>query len=842
MSDNSANISRNSFDFKKYYDNVILQQGVPVVDSDWNEMNQVQSMMQIMQNFAVIGDSVIPPYPGYGDEGFNCEVIASTTDNFNIGAGWACVKGAIVPSTILAEIPTAHLYEDDTNYMVSGKVTGVSGSEMSDTNKKFETYLDLVGCRMKMLSGAESGNTFTITAVPNQTTLDFSSVGSIGVDDIYIIKPPAIPASVASSETHEIHLWVWWEEINENEDTNIYNPGVGVETCRRLQRRWVVRYYESGAPVFSSGLDTFSWRQIKLADVSREPGESVITSITMDPDLANTTNLTKYKMFAEPQIVKVTGLSAATYFDLPLDLDYYFGTGSTASSVYPYFRMIYPADNARSPLLGSDGGAIGISKVNYDSSEVTDPATLTSGDGYLPGTKTTRIELDFTFTDDSNYTGDIWVKCYAAKTLEHFSATPPLAFPEASVMPQVAQNDVYTRAISSSDTDYNTSESLVQGNLSTALIGLLAMMAKRPPVYTGTPSNDNWYESKQLGNGSSLGNFSTLYWNRLGERIWVQGGVLENADRTIEANNASFISVEGWFVISGDLTYVRAIKKSPTSGNEYNPAVQGNWDTYFVEDDAGRSDFSPGNTHKGTETFEGPAIFDLINLGGLTVLTSTFDGFRDMRDIDAGGGRVLLYEAYSAGQGSIRLYLATDILAQDLLQFEVAINCAWIPSTSKWKFNDSSGATSTTSALYRFESSNGMSMLSRSSITDGSADWTDAQWSVSVNYSFLNAAGWQPPHVFGNATVRCKVCLRATNFHTSSYAVTAGQGVTWGAKLANVSGGAVSFIEEQNAGWGTGVLFIENIDSYGCTFHGTSDGASQFASPILAGYIYADIN
>ena len=92
-----SNFSRNTFDPNKQYVGVRLQQGVPLVDADWNESEDIRraEFENLVKNF--VGDGV-----PQGSNAFLIQTITNVHDNFQIGAGFCLVDGFIVNnSTVL---------------------------------------------------------------------------------------------------------------------------------------------------------------------------------------------------------------------------------------------------------------------------------------------------------------------------------------------------------------------------------------------------------------------------------------------------------------------------------------------------------------------------------------------------------------------------------------------------------------------------------------------------------------------------------------------------------------------------------------------------------------------
>lgn len=297
MPGNAPNASRDSFVFANMYDKVALQQGVPIPDSDWNEMNDILRMATILIGKYAFGD-----FRGI-DGGFGNVLAGSVgaaggpaSNNFSIDAGLAMVDGVLIP-TDLSEPPAAINYEETPgtaadNYIVKGIVTAVNGGAgtITDDTKLFAALHNLLagggqatGCRVRMTSGAESGNDFEITAfTPTTLTLN-GGIGGILATDTYEILPPALTTPGAGARTDGVYLQVWWEDFAGEEDTvtPIIHPGLGIETAHRAQRRWCVRVTED---VGSNPVPTtpvahgFGVRYLKLWEVTRPNGEATFTT------------------------------------------------------------------------------------------------------------------------------------------------------------------------------------------------------------------------------------------------------------------------------------------------------------------------------------------------------------------------------------------------------------------------------------------------------------------------------------------------------------------------------------------------------------------------------------
>jgi len=172
-----GNFSRNTFDKLKHYVGVRLQQGVPIVDADWNELEDIRKYeLQAFLKWFV--GSGIPQ----GNDGFH--ILPAVGDNdFVIGAGRCLVEG-----------------------------------------------WDVIN---------ESNLNYTEQRLFNEA----------GLDEAWDVAPLPALTTPAGARTDTVYLDVWEREVNAAEDfDHLVNPAIGIETCVRLKREWVVRVAEGAPP------------------------------------------------------------------------------------------------------------------------------------------------------------------------------------------------------------------------------------------------------------------------------------------------------------------------------------------------------------------------------------------------------------------------------------------------------------------------------------------------------------------------------------------------------------------------------------------------------------------
>lgn len=173
-----GNYSRDTFDRLKHYVGVRLQQGVPLIDADWNEQEDIHryELRAFLKWFAGNG---VPK----GNDGFAIIAAAGTTNNLDIRGGNGTAEGA-------------------GRCIVEG--------------------LDVM-----------IASTLRYSAQPlyNNPTL----AGQWGVTPIVPLTTPV------AARIDTVYLDVWEREVDSSEDASLINPAIGIESCVRLKREWAVR-------------------------------------------------------------------------------------------------------------------------------------------------------------------------------------------------------------------------------------------------------------------------------------------------------------------------------------------------------------------------------------------------------------------------------------------------------------------------------------------------------------------------------------------------------------------------------------------------------------------------
>ncbi|WP_437594142.1 IPT/TIG domain-containing protein [Sorangium sp. So ce1000] len=186
-----AVITPSTFDPLKARCNVRLQQGVPIVDSDWNELDDIRKFEMRAYLKWFVGDG-IPD----GTDGFRIDAISGSVDNFTIRAGNAAAPG------------------------------GTSNTE--------------IGLRYVGRCIVDGLDVIIPQDIAYKSQPLFAGPGPDGAPQIAPIPNAATPVTV--------YLDVWERLVTTQEDPSLVLPGIGTESCARTKREWCVRTSAGLAP------------------------------------------------------------------------------------------------------------------------------------------------------------------------------------------------------------------------------------------------------------------------------------------------------------------------------------------------------------------------------------------------------------------------------------------------------------------------------------------------------------------------------------------------------------------------------------------------------------------
>ncbi len=312
MAGNVPAISINSFDFDKSYGAVYLQEGVPIMDSDWNEsVDNIWVRGIQLSNKALFGNVRLAHYASDGtassDSGFKLLAVG-TANNFALSDGYACCHGVLVASTDSSP-PSGIVYADQV--VSTGTVTGVGGGQMIDTSKNWDSGHQLVGC---LVTVAGIGTPFVIASVDSATTVTLSGgTGAIAPTDTYTISPPVLTTPSGSDRTDLAYLMVFFEDQSVEEDAAIAHPDTGLEAVHKTRIRSVVRVLEGSTtlPTTASTItDGYGVRYMTLGTISRSDGVAAISVVTPEENFRdNLENLSSTSILHDTTAITALGYS-----------------------------------------------------------------------------------------------------------------------------------------------------------------------------------------------------------------------------------------------------------------------------------------------------------------------------------------------------------------------------------------------------------------------------------------------------------------------------------------------------------------------------------------------------
>lgn len=211
-----------------HYVGVRLQQGVPIVDADWNELEDIRKFEVRAFLKWFVGDGV-----PHGNDGFRVEVTGLAND-FWIRAGAPAAPPGTSPL--------------DTGLRHTGRCL-VDGLDVQiDKDIRFTS---------QPLHQSQPG------AAAEQARL--------APPNVPLISPLANPVA---DGTVLVYLDVWERRLTPQQQPSLVQPGLGTESCARVTREWVVRVRDGvnlpvpGNPDFNAGHSYYA-----LASITRRNGD-----------------------------------------------------------------------------------------------------------------------------------------------------------------------------------------------------------------------------------------------------------------------------------------------------------------------------------------------------------------------------------------------------------------------------------------------------------------------------------------------------------------------------------------------------------------------------------------
>ena len=322
-----GDFSRSTFDRVKHYVGVRLQQGVPLVDADWNELEDIRryEVQAFLKWF--VGDGV----PANND-GFRIAALAGGGVNTirltasAAGPGRSSVTVNVAASTAAAVLGFTTANQQASRRSAPARLTG-DATQPFVLTPGMTLVVSAEGAAPQTVTfNAESTAAQVVSAINAALTRVVASVGTgddfviIGGDGtpegagrclvdgrdavhegrlayasqplyandalaaewgVPVVAPLAPPST--GSRVDLIYLDVWDREVTAAEDDSLVNPMIGVESSVRLRREWAVRVRPGSlavpAPNDSDYLSEHSY--LPLAQLTRQAGATAIPSSTL---------------------------------------------------------------------------------------------------------------------------------------------------------------------------------------------------------------------------------------------------------------------------------------------------------------------------------------------------------------------------------------------------------------------------------------------------------------------------------------------------------------------------------------------------------------------------------
>ena len=236
LKDQKGNFSKkgeDTFDPEKRYVGIRLQQGVPLLDRDWNELEDIRRYEEWKLRKWYVGN-------GTPDDGFKISAVEQSANDFRIAAGRCIVDGFEAvnePEGYLFSI--AVRFEEDLN-------NGNISKELKYVFKKNDFQLsDTATIRKRKENEWVIADTEKFIVKKEKEELKIYEVAKYV---LYSKQKEKDAADLNSPTGREdtVYLDVWVKEVTSMEDSDLKNPDVNnIETCVRHKLEWRVRVKES---------------------------------------------------------------------------------------------------------------------------------------------------------------------------------------------------------------------------------------------------------------------------------------------------------------------------------------------------------------------------------------------------------------------------------------------------------------------------------------------------------------------------------------------------------------------------------------------------------------------
>ncbi len=257
-----ATMTTSTFNPLLRYVNVRLQQGVPIVDADWNELDDIRKFELRAFLKWYVGDGI----PA-GNDGFR---IAGGLDNdFTVTAGAPPAGPGVTPA--------------DAVLRIAGRLI-VDGLDV--------IILEDLNYTAQPLHAAQPGAA--------------ALAAKLGVPVVAALTTPGPPQTLVA------YLDIWERLVTGDEAPALVHPGLGVESCARMRREWVVRVRAGTLVPVPGDTDYLAGHlYYPLATVNRRAGVATIADTDLVDRRGRGLLLPPAHLIADT--VGITGLTDAGY-------------------------------------------------------------------------------------------------------------------------------------------------------------------------------------------------------------------------------------------------------------------------------------------------------------------------------------------------------------------------------------------------------------------------------------------------------------------------------------------------------------------------------------------------
>jgi hypothetical protein len=228
---NFSNDGKDTFDPRKRYVGVRLQQAVPLLDRDWNELEDIRRYEEAMLRKWYIGN-------GSPDDGFKISALDPAANDFKIAAGRCLVDGFEAVNEPYFNIDIK--FEEDLNKKNIPdelkdifKTEGYPLSGGATVAQEIENEWTIIDKEERFIVRKEDETLSVYASYKRYLQQE-------GISEL------SAPATV---RTDTVYLDVWIEEVTGDDDDALNNLDVGIPTCFRHKLKWRVKVAEDGVRI-----------------------------------------------------------------------------------------------------------------------------------------------------------------------------------------------------------------------------------------------------------------------------------------------------------------------------------------------------------------------------------------------------------------------------------------------------------------------------------------------------------------------------------------------------------------------------------------------------------------